>query len=153
MLKSGIRLVVPLFFRNFAPRNDNKQIINIKNIKTMIKKIEKPFECDLYSIELDENNEKQIHIVGYTYRNDSDDFWELLEPCWFIIPLVEFIENLKEDEDYVNNQYSEYKQYIEDMSAKDMVDCLNTYFDGHRADAYLKFTDITIDTPCGDYIN
>ena len=151
MLKSGIHLVVPLFFRNFAPRNDNKQL---KHIKTMekFKKVTKPEEFDFYSIELDDNGEKQIHILGYIYRNDSDDFWELLEPCWFIVPLAEFIKNLKENEDYVNEQYSEYKQYITDMTEEEMVDTINNYF-GNQPEYHLGFSEITMDTPCGDYVN
>lgn len=151
MLKSGIHLVVPLFFRNFAPRNDNKQL---KHIKTMekFKKVTKPERFDFYCIELDKNGKKQIHILGYIYPNDSNDFWELLEPCWFIIPLEEFIKNLKENEDYVNEQYSEYNQYITDMTEEEMVRTINNFFDGNPPEYYLGFSEITMDTPCGDYV-
>lgn len=124
--------------------------------------VTKPFEGDFYTI-YEKYGVKYIHINGYVFKSDSTEFitednpdgvyWASVECCWFIFPLAEFIANLKGNEDFVDDTYCELKQYQDDLTEKEMTDTINHYFDGHGADAYLSFGELTMDTPCGDYIN
>lgn len=120
-----------------------------------------PEELDFFSI-FEDMGVKYIHIFGYSYKSDSMEYvseenpdgiyWANMECCWFIEPLSEFIANLKENENYVDDTYCELKQYQGDFTPQEMTDTINHYFDGHCADAYLTFEEITMDTPCGDYV-
>ena len=123
--------------------------------------VSKPFEGDFYSIYEDQSI-KYIHINGYTYKSDSTEFitednpdgtyWANLEVCWFIFPLAEFIQNLRGDYNFVDDTYQELSQYQGDLTTEQMTETINHYFDGHGADGYLTFEELTEDTPCGNYI-
>ena len=115
----------------------------------------KPEEVDLFSI-YEEDGVKYIHIHGYVwfdYPNDEEDKdgWHLQEYKWFVEELGEFIKHLKEDEDYVDHHACELQQYLDNMTVEEAVETINTYFNGECADAYLAYSDITMDTPCGNY--
>ena len=123
--------------------------------------LSKPEELDFYEISSVEGK-KFIHIFGYTYKSDSNEYvseenpngvyWANMECCWFIEPLEEFIANLKANENYVDDTYCELKQYQGDYTAETIVsEVINVYFDGKCPDYYLGFEDITMDTPCGTY--
>lgn len=112
-------------------------------------KVTEPIEMDFYSIEPDGNGGKQIHVFGYCYKEDT---WRNVEYSFFIEPLRDFIEHLKADENYPYNKASELKQYISDCTANEMVEIINCYFNGGTPDYLLPYSDITIDTPCGNYI-
>lgn len=109
-----------------------------------------PEELDLYSIDDDGKGGKEIHISGYTYH--SDDHWEYTDVCWFIEPLEEFVQHVKEDSSYAETEMSEYKQYFYDRTEEEIVDIVNHYFDGSPPDRRLSYSEITLDTPCGNYI-
>jgi hypothetical protein len=109
-----------------------------------------PEEFDFFCIENDGKGGKQIHILGYTY--DGDD-WKVADVCWFIEPLSEFVQHISEDEDYVDSTMSECKQYEKDLTDEECLDTINSYFNGKPADYRLRFKDVTIDTPCGNYVN
>lgn len=122
-----------------------------------LQEVTEPKEMEFFSIEPDGKGGKQIHVLGYCYASDSDDvvagcFWRNVEYTFFIEPLEEFIEHLKENEDYVGNTAGEVKQYMSDECEESIVDIINHYFDGKTANAKLRYSDITMDTPCGDYI-
>ena len=111
-------------------------------------KATEPEELDFYSI-YKRNEKKEIHVFGYTYYGDK---WNSLEVCWFIEELADFIKHLQNDEEYVNTMYSELKQYQQDFSDEETVNCINHYFDGEPADYRLPFSEITMETPCGNYV-
>ena len=126
------------------------------------KEVTNPFEGEFYSI-WEEDGVKVIHINGYTYKSDSTEFitkdnpngiyWANLEVCWFIFPLAEFIAMYKErGSEWVDECYEERNQYQGDLTADQMVNTINHYFDGHTADAYLDFGELTEETPCGNYV-
>ena len=120
-----------------------------------------PEELDFFSI-FEDKGVKYIHIFGYSYKSESNEYvsednpngiyWANMECCWFIEPLAEFIAHIKENENYVDDTYCELKQYQGDLTAEEMTETINTYFDGHCPDAYLTFEEIAMDTPCGDYV-
>jgi hypothetical protein len=60
---------------------------------------------------------------------------------------------MKESEDYVNELYTESREYEEDVTDEQCVNAINYFFDGEPADYYLHFEDVTIDTPVGNYID
>ena len=111
--------------------------------------VTEPFEADFYTIGMFDGV-KCIHIHGYTYK--SDDHWASMECSWFIEPLAEFIQNLRSDYNYVEDTLEGLKQYEKDMTDKEMADTINRYFDGEAADGYLRYEDLTEDTPCGKYM-
>lgn len=126
-------------------------------------KVDKPFEGDFYSI-VEENGEKFIHVNGYSYKSDSMDYvteqnpngvyWAHTEVCWFIFSLMDFINMYKiYGKEWVDEQYEERNQYQTDFTEEQMLECINErYFNGHPADAFLDFDELTLDTPCGNYI-
>lgn len=117
-------------------------------------KVTEPAELEFFSIDPDGNGGKEIHIFGYTYDSDNDEgdgSWRNVEFTFCIIPLKEFIENLEENEDYIDKIESEIKQYIGDCTEEEVVEYINNYFDGKPADCTLTYGEITEDTPCGNY--
>ena len=117
-------------------------------------KVTEPMELEFFSIDPDGNGGKEIHIGGYTYDSGSDEgdgSWRNVEYTFCIIPLKEFIKNLAEDEDYINNIEGEIKQYIGDCTEEEVVEYINNYFNGKPADYTLTYGEITEDTPCGNY--
>ena len=117
-------------------------------------RVTEPEEMEFYSIESDGQGGKQIHILGYTYASDNNtkDYWRVAEGSFMIFPLQEFIDNLKQDEDHVNNLWCDAKQYEGEYTDEQVVDIINHYFNGRTANRRLHYSEITIDTPCGDYI-
>lgn len=124
-------------------------------LERRLPEVSEPEETEFYSIEPDGKGGKRIHVFGYCYCNGEDNGegpWRNLEYTGFIEPLQEFIEHLKQDEDYVDNTAAELNQYIGDYTDEGMADVINHYFDGRTANRRLHYSEITIDTPCGDYI-
>ena len=120
-----------------------------------LEKVTEPRETEFFSIENDGRGGKQIHILGYTYTEGEDQGggpWRNVEYTGFVEPLEEFIGHLMENGDYVDDRASELKQYIGDYYDDGIVDIINHYFNGHTADAVLTYSEITMDTPCGDYV-
>lgn len=125
--------------------------------------INTPIHADFYTIH-DYLGKKVIHINGYTYESSSSEFesennpggvyWANLEVCHFVYDLDEFVKNYREKGyEWVDENYCDLNQYQGDFTKDEMVNLINTYFDGHGADAYLDFSEVTEDTPCGNYIN
>ena len=113
-----------------------------------------PQEVEFYSISCNEGGIKYIHIFGYSYigEDNGEGPWRNVEYTGFIEPLQEFIEHLKANEDYVDNTAANLNQYMGDYTDEGMRDIMNCYFNGHRADRLLNYSEITMDTPCGDYM-
>lgn len=128
---------------------------------TPFKPITKPVEVDFYEI-FKVAGVKLIHIFGYSYPSSNYDYvsennpdgtyWASTECVGIVKPLTDFVSQLTENEDYVNDLFDGSKQYQGDLTAEEMVRAINSYFNGHGADAYLDYAEITEDTPCGNYI-
>ena len=121
-------------------------------MKKITEKFTTPIEADFYSIE-NLGGDKWIHINGYTYKRDGDE-WGCVEVCWFRLPLYVFIHeyNLR-GYDFVEEIYETRKQAQSNMSTELMTDCCNKYFNGKPADAFLAFSELTTETPVGNYMN
>jgi hypothetical protein len=148
-------------FREFA----------LKNQITDGLKFKKPEECELFSV-IEEDGKKYVHVHGFIWEasgerdwkdrehgdgrtNEKDGFWVLTEYARYLIPIKEFIEKVK-NPDYCFEVGTKYQQYDYDCTTKEMVEFMNTYFfdceGGHGANARLPYAEVTVDTPCGDYV-
>lgn len=123
------------------------------------------------------NGVKYIHLWGYTYDSDGNDdfispenpygaYWANMEACGTEMTLAEFLEGYNADEEgmYVDNIYCEAKQYQGDYDNAGIVEVINHYYrdivfsvdypakNEGKPDAWLDYTELTMDTPDGDYI-
>lgn len=116
--------------------------------------VTEPTELEFYSIEEDGQGGKQVHLLGYTYgsEDNGDGAWRGLEPCGILVPLDEFIKGVATEDDYTDRLICEAKQYEGDYTDEGIMDYINHYFDGKPADYRLHYSDITMDTPCGNYV-
>ena len=139
-----------------------------------------PTEVEFFSIYTESDGTRYIHLRGYTYfvdggnpdfmteDNPDGDYWANMEARYLEIPLDEFIreyEALGENgNDYVNELYEQARQYQDDYSPEEILDIINHYYgwgevvDGeyHRVsegnpDAFLYYSEVTMDTPDGNY--
>ena len=119
------------------------------------KRMEPQDDMEFFSIEPDGHGGKQIHIFGYCYMGDDigEGPWRNVEYTFFIEPLSEFIEHLEKNENYVNDTAANVKQYISDYTEEGITDIINHYFNGHEADGFLHYSELSMDTPCGDYVS
>jgi len=117
---------------------------------TKFEPLTSPTMVDFYNIfELD--GVKYIHIFGYAY--ESDVYWANMECSNFIEPLESFIANVKKNNDtYVDEVFEGLSQYQSEHTASSILDVINHYFDGKPADYILPYEEITMDSPCGNYV-
>lgn len=116
---------------------------------TRFKPVSQPEEIDLYAVEIDDLGQKHIQLLGYTYKGDN---WKTIDVRGVCLPLSEFVEGIKE-EDYVISLYGDSCEYERDVTDEECVTAINHFFAGKPADYRLRFEDVTIDTPVGNYIN
>jgi hypothetical protein len=138
--------------------------------------ITSPIEAEFFSI-YTRGGIKYIHLWGYTYESSSNEFitednpdgiyWANMEACGLEIPLAEFLEESKGYEsiqDYTNELYEQCTQYQGDYDAEGMAVTINHYYNDivfsvdypsrneGNPDAILDYSEVTMDTPDGDYI-
>lgn len=133
----------------YLGRLEEYEEMMVRKYNLRLAEVTEPEEMEFYSIEPDGKGGKQIHVLGYCYH---EGYWHNVEYTGFIEPLKEFIDHLKADEDYVDNHAAELTQYVDEYNDGEMKDIINEYFNGHTADRRLAYSEITIDTPCGDYV-
>lgn len=104
-----------------------------------------------YSIGLDENNKKVIHLSGNVYFNDGDE----TENCYrlaewtfryFDIEIAQFMLDTDTFYEFINERVD----YLTDLSKEKANEVCKSYFNGQPG-TELHILDITTDTPCGDY--
>lgn len=113
-------------------------------------KLESPAELDFFTIE-EHNGKKSIHLFGYCY--DGDDSFKFVEMYGLQMPIGDFVSSMKENVRFVDELYEDAKQGICDVHYEDAVDTINEYFNGNSADYYIDFSEITEETPCGNYVS
>lgn len=107
------------------------------------------YDNDIYDI-YNQDGEKRIQILGYPYIGDSIEYnsFRNLE-----FALSEFIEQYRADPEFVNEEEWSCKEYAEYFnSEKDLEEFLGMNNPSCPL-IPLKYGDITMETPCGHYIN
>lgn len=109
------------------------------------------FNKEHFSIDLFAIINKEVHIFGTLWR-DCEDVHNTTYK-FAIVPLNEFVEGYKKDEEYyVDNVLQEVQQYESDgLTAKDAEEIFNTYFNGVGPEDELNYSEITTETPDGNY--
>lgn len=103
-----------------------------------------------YSIGMD-GDRKVIHLSGNVYFNDGDE----TETCYRIAEWVFLYFDVEEAQMMLNTDtFFDYIytriNYIGDISKKEADEMCKSYFNG-QSGTELHISDITADTPCGDY--
>lgn len=113
------------------------------------------YDRDFYDI-CELNDEKFVHIWGYAYKDSDafkDDTVRFVSYVGFMLKLSDFIEACKSNPEYVISVECEYTNYLEEFNTeKELEEYLNLY-NPHKKFTSLSYTDITMDTPCGSYID
>lgn len=104
-----------------------------------------------YSIELDKDGNKVIHLSGNVYLNDVDTTesnYRIAEWTFFYIPVAEAKEMFANDTfyEYVNERVN----YLGDITKKEANDICELYHCG-KSGTELHIQDISEETPCGNY--
>lgn len=104
-----------------------------------------------YSIELDGNENKVVHVFGNIYCNDADTTetdYRIAEWTFLYITIYELKELVKDGlfYDYVNERVN----YLGDISEAEALKICNQYFGGNPG-ICLHICDVNEETPCGDY--
>lgn len=104
-----------------------------------------------YSVELNEDGSKIVHMSGNIYWNDADTSetnHRIAEWTFFYIAIDELKELVKINlfYEYVNERVN----YLEDISEAEVRKACDRYFNGNPG-VYLRIEDVGEDTPCCDY--
>lgn len=104
-----------------------------------------------YSVELDYDGNKVVHLSSNVYWNDvdtSETDYRCAEWTFFYIPINELKEFIKNDHfyEYVNEKID----YLCDLTETSANEICAHYFDGNPG-TYLHITDVDETTPCGNY--
>lgn len=109
-------------------------------------------EKDLYSI-YERGGVKHIHFFGYLYYDGepADLPYRNIEYTGFEDTLANYLAWRADKHEYDRRQ-AECQQYISDLSKTDAEDTFMCYFGG-SAPKSLPLGDVSMETPCGDYID
>jgi hypothetical protein len=104
-----------------------------------------------YSVELDEKDNKVVHMSGNVYFNDADSTetnYRIAEWTFFYIPTNWLKELMKYDQfyDYIYAKVN----YLGDLTEEQAIETCARYFGGEPG-VYLHITDVDEETPCGNY--
>ena len=112
-----------------------------------------PLGVNLYSI-VEEGGRKIVQLLGYTWNawgtRGPHCPWVYCEYRNYDMPIEEFVDH-KDDPDYFFNTGTAKYQAEQDCQAEDIVEILNGYFYGEGPDKFLPYSEVSIDTPCGNY--
>ncbi len=127
----------------------------------------KYLEKEFYSVE-EEKGQKLVHIHGYVYdaggsinEEKPDETYRCIDISWGYIPIEEFVGMTDEE---VYERINRCKQSIDDLTEEGAIEVMENYYEffdenlngenNYRwSGTELPFSEITVDTPCGDYVN
>ena len=105
-----------------------------------------------YSVEIDENGKKYVHMSGNVYYNDgstdTDACYRIASWTFFYLTIEE-IQRLFEELDFYD-YINERVNYLGDRTEEEALDICKNYFDG-KPGKMLRIEQVNEDTPCGDY--
>lgn len=110
-----------------------------------------------YSIELNENNEKVMHLLGNAYFNDADETdkpYRLAEWTWMYFSLDKLKEKFDHDILFDVDSFYEYinerVNYLGNYTENEIIEICNNYFDGESGNE-MHPIEINEELPCGNY--
>ena len=110
-----------------------------------------------YSIELNENNEKVMHLLGNAYFNDADETdkpYRLAEWTWMYFSLDKLKEKFDHDILFDVDSFYEYinerVNYLGSYTENEIIEICNNYFDGESGNE-MHPIEINEELPCGNY--
>ena len=135
---------------------------NVANLARALfkKRIFAPFECELFSINewgrqtANEKSDLRVELAGWLWEDEGR--WHFTETRHYGIPVNEFAKNYKEYEErgkeYVTFLQETSRQAQDDINRKEALEYILAYFNGKQADGNLHYSEITANTPAGNYI-
>ena len=103
-----------------------------------------------YSVEMDENGKKYIHMSGNVYFNDdeTEDCYRIAEWTFLYISLDQLAKLIEDDwfYEYIGDRVN----YLDNGTKEQAIEICEHYFDG-SAGTELHIFDVNENTPCGDY--
>lgn len=130
-----------------------KTVISIVPVSTLLLTDMRHGGCDLFQV-YTRAGKKFIHILGcFCCNNPKEETYYYNEYIGLEVPLSEFCKSYVKNVCYIYDLYNQAKQTFESVKGKEnCIKQINTYFNGKPADKALWYTDITPDTPDGNYI-
>ena len=105
-----------------------------------------------YSVELDDNGNKIVHLSGNVYYHDCSEDpeqdYRYAEYCGFYLTISEIAELVTKNELF-ETLYEEVK-YEGYLTEEEAIETCNKYFMGQPG-INLHIKDVNENTPCGDY--
>lgn len=104
-----------------------------------------------YSVELDDDGNKIVHMSGNVYWNDVDTTptdYRCAEWTFFYIKLKELRELIESDLFY--EHINEFVNYLDDITEEEAFKTCDQYFNG-KPGVNLHIKDVNEATPCGEY--
>lgn len=116
-----------------------------------IKCIPQNMDRYFYSVNMDRNKKKVVHLFGNVYFNDTDETdqnYRCAEWTGLFFELGEALRMIQNDLffDFINERVN----YLTDISESEAIQTFKVYFAG-KSGTELSFRNLTQDTPCGDY--
>ena len=118
------------------------------------------WDDDFYQIFM-YGEEKYIKVDGYFYDEGQEGYngprqtSRCVQYSGLEMPIEEFLNMRNANEDFrdmIGELASECKQYIGDMTPEEAKEAMLSYYDG-KAPCELSYESITMDTPCGCYVD
>ena len=111
-----------------------------------------------FSIETNNQNEKEIRFWGYFYTTDDTDCpYRQVMYYHDVLLLKDFLKvypSIESIDDYIIEELNA-KVYIEDETKEEVKDAMTHYFLLGRGESFpgdlLTINEVTMDTPCGFY--
>ena len=97
-----------------------------------------------------EKGVKYIKFLGYGYRTDEegDKPYRFVEYCFFEVPIRTVLPDIY---GYENEEGSDYKQYVSDCTAEEMLETYREYDNG-KAPTLINVNAVNENTPDGCYV-
>jgi hypothetical protein len=104
-----------------------------------------------YSIELNEDGNKIVHMSGNVYWNDVDET-ETNYRCALWVFFYITLDELKDaiEKHWLFEYLCENVKYEEDITEAEAIDACKNYFDGDPG-VHMSLKCINTETPCGNY--
>lgn len=104
-----------------------------------------------YSIELNEDGNKIVHMFGNVYWNDVDET-ETNYRCALWVFFYITLDELKDaiEKHWLFEYLCENVKYEEDITEAEAIDAYKNYFDGNPG-VHMSLKCINSETPCGNY--